>query len=203
MEKEEDKKNPITEFSPNLFWDVTVEDLDMEQHKAFIINRVLDYGQWEDWKIILNHYGLNQIASIARNLRSLFPKSLAFISTVSHIPEDQFRCTQAIERATRKLPGLFRPPFGVTNPILGKAVRSLGLQSIGWSIRSLDTIESKSREEVCRRVAGSLHPGAVVLLHDRCDGADRLLEMIIAEIKRQGYNFAPIEEMLKIDVYEV
>ena len=97
MEKEEDKKNHITEFSPNLFWDVTVEDLDMEQHKAFIINRVLDYGKWEDWKIILNHYGLNQIASIARNLRSLFPKSLAFISTVSHIPEDQFRCYKHLQ----------------------------------------------------------------------------------------------------------
>jgi peptidoglycan/xylan/chitin deacetylase (PgdA/CDA1 family) len=53
------------------------------------------------------------------------------------------------------------------------------------------------------QVTCPLHPGAVVLLHDRCDGADRLLEMIIAEIKRQGYNFAPIEEMLKIDVYEV
>ena len=138
------------------------------------------------------------IANHTYSHKATFP-----MSSYGAVLEEIQRCTQAIEKATGKLPGLFRPPFGVTNPILGKAVRSLGLQSIGWSIRSLDTIESKSREEVCRRVAGSLHPGAVVLLHDRCDGADRLLEMIIAEIKRQGYNFAPIEEMLKIDVYEV
>lgn len=90
-------KNNIPAFSPNLFWDVKADDLDMEQHKAFIVNHVLDYGQWDDWKTILNYYGLDQIASTAKDLRSLFPKSLAFISTVSHIPENQFRCYELLQ----------------------------------------------------------------------------------------------------------
>lgn len=90
-------KNNVPVFSPNLFWDVNADDLDMVQHKAFIVNRVLDYGQWDDWKTILNYYGLEQIASIAKDLRSLFPKSLAFISTVSHIPENQFRCYELLQ----------------------------------------------------------------------------------------------------------
>ncbi len=95
MEKN-DKKN-IPTFSTNLFWDLNPEDLDMNQHKAFIVNRVLDYGQWDDWKTILDFYGLEQITSIAKELRSLFPKSLAFISTVSHIPENQFRCYKHLQ----------------------------------------------------------------------------------------------------------
>ena len=37
---------------------------------------------------------------------------------------------------------LFRPPFGVTNPIIGRVVRSEGYCSIGWSIRSFDTVAS-------------------------------------------------------------
>ncbi len=90
-------KNNVPVFSPNLFWDVNADDLDMVQHKAFIVNRVLDYGQWDDWKTILNYYGLEQIASIAKDLRSLFPKSLAFISTVSRIPENQFRCYELLQ----------------------------------------------------------------------------------------------------------
>lgn len=97
MKKEENDKKYVLGFSPNLFWDVHVESLDMEQHKAFIVNRVLDYGQWNDWKMILNYYGLSQVAAIAQNLRSLFPKSLAFISTVSRIPENQFRCYELIQ----------------------------------------------------------------------------------------------------------
>ncbi|WP_286834013.1 DUF6922 domain-containing protein [Proteiniphilum sp. UBA5280] len=41
-------KNNVPLFSPNLFWDVNADDLDMVQHKAIIVNRVLDNGQWDD-----------------------------------------------------------------------------------------------------------------------------------------------------------
>lgn len=97
MKMNKNNKNNVPLFSPNLFWDVNPDDLDMERHKTFIVNRVLDYGQWDDWKTILNYYGLEQIASIAIGLRSLFPKSLAFISTVSRIPENQFRCYEHLQ----------------------------------------------------------------------------------------------------------
>lgn len=94
---EKSNKNNVPVFSPNLFWDINADDLNMEQHKTFIVNRVLDYGQWDDWKTILDYYGLEQITSIAKGLRSLFPKSLAFISTVSRIPENQFRCYEHLQ----------------------------------------------------------------------------------------------------------
>ena len=38
----------------------------------------------------------------------------------------------------------FRPPFGVTNPTLAKAVRRLGYIPIGWNIRTLDTQQALS-----------------------------------------------------------
>ena len=34
----------------------------------------------------------------------------------------------------------FRPPFGVTNPNIAKAVEILQLETIGWSIRTYDTM---------------------------------------------------------------
>ena len=94
---DKNNENKIPTFSPNLFWDINVDELDMHRNKSFIVNRVLDYGQWEDWKTILHYYGLEQIGSIAKDLRSLFPKSLAFISTVTHIPENQFRCYELLQ----------------------------------------------------------------------------------------------------------
>lgn len=123
-------------------------------------------------------------------------------SGYSTVADEIRRCTKAIEQATGKRPKLFRPPFGVTNPIIGRVVRAQRLQSIGWSVRSLDTLAKRSREQVCQRVAKKLHSGAIILLHDRCREADRLLEMIIAETERQGYKFVSLKEMLKIDVYE-
>lgn len=111
-------------------------------------------------------------------------------------------CNEVLFSVTGLRPKCFRPPFGVTNPMIGKAVKALGLQTIGWSIRSMDTVASISREDICARVKERLHPGAIVLLHDRCADADKLLERLIVEIQEQGYGFISLDEMLKIDVYE-
>src|SRR5690606_39893148 len=44
-------------------------------------------------------------------------------------------------------PKFFRPPFGVTTPHLADALRKSGHISIGWNIRTYDTV-LKSPEEI-------------------------------------------------------
>ena len=39
-----EKQAMITQFSPNLFWDVNSADLDIDKHKAYIVERVLERG---------------------------------------------------------------------------------------------------------------------------------------------------------------
>ncbi len=88
-------------FSENLFWDIDITDLDLDKQEAFVVNRVLDRGTWEDWLRILAHYGMPRIKAVALNIRSLAPKSLAFISTVTDTPKEDFRCyTLTQSRAT-------------------------------------------------------------------------------------------------------
>ena len=97
---------------------------------------------------------------------------------------------------------LFRPPFGVTNPVIGKAVRYCGLQAIGWSVRSFDTFEGRDRTEVCRRIGRKLHNGAVLLLHDRCKDADVLLESVLKEIKARNMQVVTLDKLFDIEKYE-
>ena len=79
-------------FSNNLFWDVNPDDVDMEEHASFIVQRVLEYGTTEDWNYILSYYGLTRILSLALQFRSLDPKALAFLSVISKTPRENFRC---------------------------------------------------------------------------------------------------------------
>jgi hypothetical protein len=79
-------------FSQNLFWDVDENDLDMDKHKEFIVERVLDYGFINDWQIIKAYYSLDKLGEIAKDIRSLMPKSLAFISTVTDTNIADYRC---------------------------------------------------------------------------------------------------------------
>ena len=93
----------------------------------------------------------------------------------------------------------FRPPFGVTNPVIGKTVTGQGYVTVGWSIRSLDTMTGRSREDVAGKVGKQLHNGAVILLHDRLAEADRLLEMIIEEVHAKGMRVERADRLLEID----
>ena len=127
----------------------------------------------------------------------LFP-----LSSGQQVKHELQKCNEAIKRTVGVSPKLFRPPFGVTNPIIGRVVKGLGLQTVGWSIRSLDTVSSESRENVCRRVERRLHPGAILLLHDRCAGADELLEKIIAAAERENYRIERLDSVIKVDAYE-
>jgi peptidoglycan/xylan/chitin deacetylase (PgdA/CDA1 family) len=104
------------------------------------------------------------------------------------VTEDFRSCQQLIEeyQPNNKL---FRPPYGVTNPNIARAVKKLNLQSIGWNIRSYDT-SIKDVEKIKQRVLSQLNPGAIILLHDRLDFMPELLETLIPAIKKQGFEFA-------------
>lgn len=85
--------------------------------------------------------------------------------------------------------GIIRPPYGVTNPNMAKAIRALNLQSVGWNIRSYDT-SIRDLEKLEKRIVSRLKPGAIILLHDRLDDMPELLSRLIPAIRRQGYEFS-------------
>jgi peptidoglycan-N-acetylglucosamine deacetylase len=60
---------------------------------------------------------------------------------------------------------LIRPPVGMANIFVHRAVRHLDLDLIGWSIRSLDT-RATSGTEVANRVDAQLAPGRIIMLHE-------------------------------------
>jgi peptidoglycan-N-acetylglucosamine deacetylase len=116
--------------------------------------------------------------------------------------QDLLKARGIIKDITGKVPLLFRPPYGVTNPVLAKVVKRLGYQVIGWSIRSFDTTTTDA-DKVAKRVIMGLRPGAVILMHDDRELTAKVLENLILKIKEEGYRFVGIEEMFGIEAYEI
>lgn len=58
---------------------------------------------------------------------------------------------RAVESVVGKKISLFRPPFGVTNPTIAKVDRTLGLHTVGWDVRSFDTMFCNSSEHSCKQ----------------------------------------------------
>ena len=101
---------------------------------------------------------------------------------------DLKKTAEAVSNVTGEQVQWFRPPYGVTNPMLAKAVRKTGYKVMGWSIRSYDT-SSNNPEKVIKRVKRLLEPGGVILLHDRCPDTPGVVEEIIQYARLQGYEF--------------
>ena len=114
--------------------------------------------------------------------------------------DDIHQADDMIYTATGLRPKLFRPPYGVINPALTKAIKRGGYQPVGWSIRSFDT-RATSSEALTQRVIRKLHPGAVILLHDRCELTVAALRQIIHEIRREGYSFERADRLLQLTPY--
>lgn len=112
---------------------------------------------------------------------------------------DILRCRESLRGITGVKTDLFRPPYGVTNPMVARAVKRTRSRCVGWSIRSLDTLRHRSREAVARRIRRRLGDGKVILLHDDRPGAGRLLALVLDDLERRGYRTATVCELFKTE----
>ena len=99
-----------------------------------------------------------------------------------------------------KTPVLFRPPYGVTNPNLKRAVIQGGYLPVGWSVRSMDTV-IKNEKKLLSKVIGKIKPGAVFLFHDTSRATVAILPVFIEYIKSNGYEIMRLDKMLNLQPY--
>ncbi|MFN3757340.1 MAG: DUF6922 domain-containing protein [Flavobacterium sp.] len=85
-------KITIDDFSPHLFWDVDTNSFDFEKYKNFFIQRVLEYGKMNDWRLIKKLYGMEAIKQASLQARSLDAVTLSFVATLFKIDKTEFRC---------------------------------------------------------------------------------------------------------------
>ncbi len=70
-----------------------------------------------------------------------------------------------IEHVTGVKPIYFRPPFGVTNPSIAKAIVKSGMQLMAWNLRTFDTV-TKDASTIVKKIQSSIKPSSIILMHD-------------------------------------
>ena len=131
------------------------------------------------------------------------PAAAAFpcrILQVSHKAKEVNKTGSEVQRVIGLYPRLFRPPYGVTTPNLADAVKHAGLVTVGWNIRSLDTVIKEDRK-LYDRVMRSLQPGSIILFHDTAHATLRILPAIIDEVRKQGYEIVRLDTLINEQPY--
>ena len=106
---------------------------------------------------------------------------------------DELQKTNAIiESYTGEPCQFFRPPFGVSNPTVAKAIVYLKMISVGWSIRSFDTKDNDGRKAL-NKIKRNLKSGDIVLLHDHSTHILFILEHLLVFLKEKGFKSARVD----------
>ncbi len=111
------------------------------------------------------------------------------------------RSSQAIFIATGKRPLLFRPPYGVINPMLKRSLRGSGFHVIGFSNRAWDT-SSRKKEIILARIMKNLKPGDIILLHDTIPENIEVIKTLTEQITHAGYRIVSLDNLLNILAYD-
>ena len=99
-----------------------------------------------------------------------------------------------------KTPKLFRPPYGVTNPNLKRAIIRGKYIPVGWSVRSMDTV-IKDENKLLNKMISKIQPGAVFLFHDSSDVTLAMLPSLLTRIQMNGYEIIRLDKMLNLQPY--
>lgn len=124
---------------------------------------------------------------------SYYQKSNFGFLSAKKVKEALLNTEKTIETIIGKKTKLFRPPYGVTNPNIAKAVRELEYKTIGWSLRSYDT-KAKQPEKLLAKLKKKMKKGDIILLHDYSNSTVNILEKFLAFAKENNFKFVNIDD---------
>jgi len=118
-----------------------------------------------------------------------------FLSTSKMIDEIQ-KCDEVMLKIGNIKTDLYRPPFGVTNPNIAKAIKKTQKKSIGWNVRSLDTVITDERK-ILKKVTKRSEKGSIILLHDTSEKTYNVLVELLLFLEREKYSTFTIDSIIK------
>jgi peptidoglycan-N-acetylglucosamine deacetylase len=111
----------------------------------------------------------------------------------------------AAQQVFRRLgftPSAFRPPVGVTNPRLARALDQTGLYIVNFSKRAGD-MGNRRIKHLSRRILKRLRPGDIIMLHDipprptgRLGAWLEQVEQVLSGIEARGLAIRPLAELI-------
>ncbi len=116
--------------------------------------------------------------------------------------QDLQRAQEVIAEHTGEMPALFRAPFGVRWPGLGRAQSRLQLTGVMWTVIGYDW--NRKADEIVQRISTRVSNGAILCLHDgrelrvqpdtaaAVEAVSRLLPMLLD----RGYRFETVSRLL-------
>lgn len=120
----------------------------------------------------------------------------------SKVIEELQSVNNQIESLTGEKCKFFRAPFGDYNNTLIERAESLGMQTIQWSIDSLDW-KGLSSVEIVQRVNNNIKNGSIILFHNNSENIVEALPLVLANIINKGYEPVLLSQLVFENDYTI
>ena len=99
MKSKETKKNYLPKFLKPLFWSYNFSDIDPQEEKKTVIVQIINYGDLDQWKWIINYYGKNTIKKTLKEVPAseIKPRTRRLLSLIFNLKRFNYalRCVAA------------------------------------------------------------------------------------------------------------
>lgn len=80
------------EISKKAFWDARFSNIDFEKHSLYVMEKVFNYGSWDDQVGILKFYGMDRVRREITNAGYLRKPVISYLSAILDVPKTEFQC---------------------------------------------------------------------------------------------------------------
>ncbi len=92
--------NPI--LNNTIFGGINFQDIDYKKNTRFVIERVINKGDLQDFRELLKYYGFNRVKEDIKQIRSMDKLTFNFCQSFFKIEKEDFRCYN-LEPSIRQL----------------------------------------------------------------------------------------------------
>lgn len=79
-------------ISKKAFWDISFNKIDFEKSSLFVMQKVFNYGSWDDQIGVLRYYGLDRVKNEITKASYLRYPVLNFLCTILQLEKTDFEC---------------------------------------------------------------------------------------------------------------
>ena len=116
--------------------------------------------------------------------------------------EELKKCNEKIQKITGNKTSLYRTPYGEYNDTVIQSAQDNGYYTIQWNIDTLD-YNGLTGEEMWSRIKNKLSSGSIILSHNGTKNTANSLNMLIKNIKENGYEIVKVSDLIYKDSYTI
>lgn len=107
-----------------------------------------------------------------------------------------------IEKITGKKTDIYRTPYGEYNDTVIQTAQENGYYTIQWNLDTLD-YEGLTGDQMWNRIKNKLANGSIILSHNGTEHTADSLDMLIKNIKAQGFKVTTVSDLIYRDNYTI